>query len=351
MKPPPEHQALEDVARRLEELLETPAKASRSEGSATGSRPDVVIRVGEHVYFVEWKASGDVAGVAAGVRQLASHRNGSRGDQIALLAVPFMGDAGRRICSENGVSWLDLSGNARIDAPGVHVRVEGKENRFKRRGRPSNPFAPKSSRVVRWLLLHPEEFHVQQELAAAIGVGAGFVSRVVRRLEELGLIERNQNGAVRARDPRLLLEAWAEHYDFERNHLLRGHVTARSGDELLARMSSALSSSGIEHAATGLAGSWLLTHFAAFRTVTLYVADLPPRAVLDSLGFHEDERGASLWLALPRDEGVFLGAQENEGYPCAHPVQVWLDLKGHPERAGEAARHLEETLLTWRNRA
>ncbi|HUF76831.1 MAG TPA: type IV toxin-antitoxin system AbiEi family antitoxin [Longimicrobiales bacterium] len=310
-----------------------------------------MIRVGEHVYLVEWKASGDVAGVAAGVRQLASHRNGSQGDQFVLLAVPFMGDAGRRICSESGVSWLDLSGNARIDAPGVHVRVEGKENRFKRRGRPSNPFASKSSRVARWLLLHPDAFHVQQEMAAAIGVGAGFVSRVVRRLEQLGLIERNEQGAVRARDPKLLLEAWAEHYEFERHHLLRGHVAARSGEELLARISGACAGAGIEHAATGLAGAWLLTHFVAFRTVTFYVAEIPLGDVLDSLGFHEDERGANLWLALSRDEGVFLGVQERDGLPCAHPVQVWLDLKGHPERAGEAARHLEETLLTWRSRA
>jgi hypothetical protein len=351
VKPPPEHQALKEVARRLEDLIEAPASVASFEGSAAGSQVDAMIRVGQHVYVVEWKASGDVAGVAAGVRQLASSRNGKRSDRVPLLAVPFMGDAGRRICSDSGVNWLDLSGNARIDVPGVHVRVEGKENRFKRRGRPSNPFAPKSSRVARWLLLHQDEFHVQQEMAAAIGVGAGFVSRVVRRLEELGLLERNEQGAVRARDPKLLLEAWAEHYDFERHHLLRGHVTARSGDELLVRMSSALSSAGIEHAATGLAGAWLLTHFAAFRTVTFYVADLPPKAVLDSLGFHEDDRGANLWLALPRDEGVFLGTQERDGFPCAHPVQVWLDFKGHPERAGEAARHLEETLLSWRSRA
>lgn len=351
MKPPPEDQALKEVARRLAELLESPAKASQPAGSAAGSQPDAVVRAGGHVYLIEWKASGDVAGVSAGIRQLASIRNGSRASQVALLAVPFMGEAGRRICSESDVSWLDLSGNARIDAPGVHVRVEGKENRFKRRGRPSNPFAPKSSRVARWLLLHPDEYHVQQELAAAIDLGAGFVSRVVRRLEELELIERNEQGAVRASDPKLLLEAWGEHYEFERHHLLRGHVTARSGDELLARVSSALTSAGIEHAATGLAGAWLLTHFAAFRTVTCYVGELPTSDVLDSLGFHEDERGANLWLVLPRDEGVFLGAQEQDGLACAHPIQVWLDLKGQPERASEAAHHLDETLLTWRSRA
>jgi DNA-binding MarR family transcriptional regulator len=263
---------------------------------------------------------------------------------MGLLVVPFMGEAGRRLCSESGVSWLDLSGNARIVAPGVHVHVEGKENRFKRRGRPSDPFAPKSARVTRWLLVHPDEFHVQQELAAGIGVGAGFVSRIVRRLEQLGLIERDEQGAVRARDARLLREAWAEHYEFERHALLEGHVAARSGEELLARASKALARARIEHAATGLAGAWLHSHFASFRTVAVYVAELPSKAILDELGFHEDERGANVRLALPRDEGVFLGAEKKEGIPCAHPVQVWLDLKGQPERSGEAARHLEGVL-------
>jgi hypothetical protein len=177
------------------------------------------------------------------------------------------------------------------------------------------------------------------------------VSRVVRRLEALGLVERDEQRAVRASDPKLLLDAWAEVYEFQRHHQIRGHVAARSGEELLARISRACSRAGIEHAATGLAGAWLLTHFAAFRVVTCYVADLPPRDVLDGLGFHDDERGANVWLALPSDEGVFLGVEERDRIPCVHPIQVWLDLKGHPERAGEAARHLEETLLDGRARA
>jgi len=348
MNAPPPHLAVKQASRRLEELLGASPRASRQGPAAADA--DAVIRIGDHTFVLEWKASGDVAGVAAGVRNLDSSRNRARRGQVKLLVVPHMSESGQRICNESGVSWMDLSGNARIDAPGVHVHVEGKANRFKRRGRPSNAFAPKSSRIARWLLLHAEEFHVQQELAAAIGLGAGFVSRVVRRLEQLDLIERNERGAFRARDPRLLLEAWAEQYDFEQHHLLRGHVSARSGEELLARVSSACAGAGIEHVATGLAGAWLLSHFAAFRTVTCFVAELPPANVLDSLGFHEDERGANLWLALPKDQSVFLGAQARDGVPCAHPIQVWLDLKAHPERAGEAARHLEETLLTWTRR-
>jgi hypothetical protein len=39
---------------------------------------------------------------------------------------------------------------------------------------------------------------------------------------------------------------------------------------------------------------------------------------------------------------VFDGARVVEGVPCAHPVQVYVDLKDQPERATEAADHLKQ---------
>ena len=55
----------------------------------------------------------------------------------------------------------------------------------------------------------------------------------------------------------------------------------------------------------------------------------------------------NLWLAVPNDSGVFQGAVENDGIRCVHPVQVYLDLKEHPERSAEAADRLRTELLTW----
>gem|GEM_PF-4192249 len=57
--------------------------------------------------------------------------------------------------------------------------------------------------------------------------------------------------------------------------------------------------------------------------------------------------GAFVWLVFPRDEGVFHGVQEVDGVRCVHPVQVYVDLKGHPERADEAAEHLLREHLGW----
>lgn len=127
---------------------------------------------------------------------------------------------------------------------------------------------------------------------------------------------------------------------------MRGHVPARSGEELLHAASERFVGSGVRHAATGLGAAWAYVQFAAFRLVTFYVAQLPDRDVLSDIGFREDGPGANLWLVLPDDEGVLAGQVDRQGVTCVSPVQVYVDLKGHPERAEEAAttirRYYEE---------
>lgn len=280
-------------------------------------------------------------------RQARSYASILGKQAIPLVAVPFMGPAGRERCEKADVGWLDLSGNARILAPGVRVRVDGQPNRFKRPGRPSSAFAPKSARIARWLLIHLDEPMTQRQIAQATGMDEGFTSRIVAKLEEDDLVLREPDGAIRPRDPGLLLDAWREDYDFSKHRVLRGHAPARSGDALLRRMAEALRKRGEEYAATGLAAAWLLTKFTGFRIVTLYLAEQPSPALLEHLGFREGAAGANAWLVVPNDEGVFHGASDRDGIRCVHPVQAYLDLKGHPERAREAAEQLRADMPSW----
>jgi hypothetical protein len=111
-------------------------------------------------------------------------------------------------------------------------------------------------------------------------------------------------------------------------------------------ISEGLRDAGVRHAATGLAGAWLLAPHAKFRLATMYVEHRPSREALARLGFQEEQRGANAWLVVPRDDGVFDGVTERQGVPCAAPVQVLLDLKGHPERATEAADALRPLVLS-----
>jgi DNA-binding MarR family transcriptional regulator len=280
------------------------------------------------------------------------------------------------------MNFIDLSGNARLSAPGLLIHVEGCPNLFKAAGRPSDVFAPKSSRITRWLLTNSysawtipglerstklgptmrrdEEYGIR-ELADSTDMDPGLTSRVIGRLEANGLIQglhRKSDGrlaAVRATKPGLLLDAWRAEYKFFRHDVLQGHISARSSEELLRDLDEKFRSAGIQHAATGLGAAWLFTQFAAFRLVTFYV-DQRPETLLRDIAFRADPRGANVWLVVPNDEGVFLPTRtprdydvraRNDDIKCVHPVQIYIDLKDHPERAGEAATELRTRLLGW----
>lgn len=96
-------------------------------------------------------------------------------------------------------------------------------------GRPSNPFAPKSSRISRFLLIHPSQRFRQKKIAERTGVGRGWTSKVVRRLEEKGLVARREDGRIEVPDPPLLLSAWHEKYDFSKHRALLAKLRVSAG--------------------------------------------------------------------------------------------------------------------------
>jgi Holliday junction resolvase len=340
----------QEVPKRLAELLAVPqsrVKVQRQPAAGRGKpgEVDLLVSAGNFHFIVECKTKGEAAPVAMAARSAREFAEQSKRKSIPLVAVPYMGEVGRRLCEEAEVCWLDLSGNAHLVAPGLRVNIEGKPNQFKRLGRPRSLFAPKSSRIARWLLVEPARAFSQRELAKASGLDEGFTSRIVRQLEEQRLVSRDSAGAVKVADYDALLDAWREAYDFSKHHILRGHIAARSSDEILRQLAGQLKRHHIEHAATGLAGAWLLNQFAGFRLVVFYVGQMPPAEAQQGMGFHEEARGENVWLVVPNDEGVFHGAEEREGIRCVHPVQVYLDLKDHPERSAEAAEALRKNLL------
>jgi hypothetical protein len=309
---------------------------------------DIVVEQGQLWLAVELKHNNDAASVGSAIAQVKEYAGRLGKRSVPVVATRFMGDVGKRLCDQAGVSWFDLSGNAHIVAPGLRIIIEGKPNKYVRRGRPSSAFAPKSARIARHLLIEPQRFFRQQELSRETGLDDGYTSRIVRRLDQDGLLEKNKVGAIRVRDPNLMLDAWAETYAFDKHYIVRGHVTARAGDELLSRLAKTLEAGRARYAATGLAAAWLHTEFAGFRLVTFFVERPPSEKALKEMGFREEPKGANVWLVTPDDEGVFDGVVAKGGILCVHPVQAYLDLLAHPERAGEAADALRARLLKWK---
>lgn len=334
----------EQVAARLAELLDEPVT---EEPRADRPSTDLTLSAGAHTFLIEFASSGATGPISAALRQLEASGPDLDGRGIPLIVVPYMGETGRRLCEQADVSWVDLSGNAGIRAPGLRILVRGQPNRFKGPGRPSSAFAPKSSRITRWMLMYPERWASQREIARATDMDEGYTSRIVGKLEEDELIVRNQEGEIRPRNPDVLLDAWSEDYDFFKHRVIRGHVAARSGADLMVRVAEAAAGFDSKFAFTGLPAASLMTDFAAFRLVTGYSAASPDARLLEQLGFREGQTGANVWFVIPNDEGVFHGASARRALPCVHPVQAYLDLLDLPERAEEAAEHLRQAKLTW----
>lgn len=331
-----EREAARQLPRLLSELLdEDDLRLDREPEVAPGRRADFGFADSRgRRWVVEFKADSRPGRVLDSVAQLHAYAGG---DAIPLLVVPYMSDAGARVAEDAGVNWLDLSGNASIRAENLLVWVQGRPSAYRSRGRPSSPFAPRSARVARVLLLDPSRWWRQRDLVEETGLNNGTVSRVVRRLRDELLLE-NHGREVRPRDPGLLLDAWADDYRFDHHDVVAAHVSG-SGIEVARAVAERLKDAEVHHAFTGLSAAWAIDRFARFRMNTVYVEG-DPRDAADVLGARQSARGANLEIVGPDDAGVFAGERAWGGLNCASLPQVYLDLRHLPERADEAARHL-----------
>lgn len=289
------------------------------------------------------KSSNRSAIVAQAARQAAA--GAERTDALPVVVVPFMGRAGAAAAAESGVSWIDLSGNADLRVPGrLVVHVEGKPNRRPERGRPSTPFAPASSRIARRMLIEPDRWWRQRDLALASGLAPSQVSKVVHRLVEEDLVLADgvaQGARYRPSSADALLDGWAGEYDFRSHLRIPVHITGR-GVAVAESLGDLLRSADVRHAFTGLPAAWQIDGFAQFRLVSVYVEE-ELEGLVARLGLRqEDEGGANVELIAPSDRGVFDGGTEFGALSCVHPVQTYLDLLRLPERAQEAAEHIRE---------
>lgn len=333
-----EREAVQELPRLLTDLLDRrPATVKRELVTRDGKRADVAVELDGQTWIFEVKSSSRPGVVAAAKEQLGSLA-AELGADMSILVVPYMTPAGSKAAADINLNWVDLSGNASIrEGDNFYIHVEGKPNRYPQRGRPSSPFAPKSARVTRELLISPQRWWRQKEIADATGLDDGQVSRTVGRLREEELLDETEH-QFRPRDPLLLLDAWAAEYRFDRHEFVYGHISG-SGIELTRKLAARLADADVAHAFTGLPAAWLLNHFASFRLNSVYIKG-DPLEVAYEIGLRLEERGANVQLLVPDDEGVFSGEHELGDVTCVSPPQVYVDLVHLPERATEAAEEL-----------
>jgi hypothetical protein len=302
----------------------------------------IKLQVGAHRFYIHWKSASSSSAILHAIHFLAS----DKGDFVPIVAVPFMGPTGKKLCERERINWMDLSGNAFILAPGLCINQCGMPNKFIAKGRKASVFAPKSSRIIRWLLLNPKRNFTNKLLSNETGVDPGHASRILEQLARMEYVLRDQSGVFTLSNPTLLLGDWRDDYNFyKHNELIMGHIPAQSSEELVKDLAMHLTEGEIpQFAFTGLAAAWQYTHWVTFRLVTVYLNTRPSPNLLSELHFNDEPRGSNTWLVIPKDEGVFMGSENFSGLPFVSKVQAYVDLKDQPERSDEAAKELYSTI-------
>jgi DNA-binding transcriptional ArsR family regulator len=188
-------------------------------------------------------------------RIFVSYRQSSAEARDALRAagISFAGDDDRVFVRAPGI-LVERDERTRAQ-PAKHWELGAGEETSVR-----NPFAKRSSRVARWLLLHHTELFSVSELANAVDLNPAAVSRVVRALEEAAFVRKAKPDAggrrrnVHLERPCALLDAWLPLWERRRVRYRHWDIGARDVDEALGLLRAAFEDGYDGWAIGGLAG-------------------------------------------------------------------------------------------------
>lgn len=311
---------------------------STDDGSLSFPDADLVLRV-------EQKAHVDAV-----IAHSIEDRNVGRPEPLLVVARTTTSGA-REILESNGISYVDGTGNAAIDLPGLHVRTGS----LTRSGSftadavivpsvsaPALPrLAGKAGLIAQALILEPERAWTLDAMADRAGVSTALAHRVFTRLERATVLAADGRGPRKTRrvtSPAALLDLWAEEAVEPKERRTPAYALLR-GDGA-REVSSRLAKHDLAHAVTGVAAaarrapvltSVVVTEVRveAARTSAEVAAAAEARLV---------DEGANLVFIQGPDDAELRLRRELEGVWLAAETRVYLDALRDPRRGTEQAR-------------
>ncbi|MEW6583531.1 MAG: hypothetical protein AB1416_12315 [Actinomycetota bacterium] len=282
--------------------------------------------------------------------QLASDARAS--SQPLLVAFARSSPDARALLRERGVSYAAGDGEIFVLAPPVYVERPARRRVTALPGpAPTTPFATRSSRVPRWLLLHVDERPTIRLLSQAVDLSEATVSRAVQALAEDGLaaVHHDPDDArrrrVRVRDAGALLDAFERAVATRRHRRVTWDVGARDSESALTALRDAATHLGLPYAVGGVAGAAFLRRAVDPADVTLWIAaDDVDRWAGELVAAPSRPGPGRITAHLAADPFTLTLATEHSGIRVADPVQLYLDCRRSGERALEAADAVREEM-------
>jgi hypothetical protein len=313
------------------------------------SQPDLVI----HVSYKDLKfdligeviaqhSSSVLKAKIAVLKSYVRHNNAL----IPIIIAEYLSPERRAQCRDEGIYYMDLSGNVFIKYESIHVERNGFPNLYpeKRKGR--GVFSDKASLILREAFKDSRRKWGIRELARKIELDPGFVSRIARELEKRNYISY-RDSKLKLQDPESILKDWVYEYDYKKNKEFRFFCMSKGHDEIIEKMKRLKIPDRINYAFGFHAGAGLISPYAVYSEVHIYINEKDSiKWFAENLKLREVDEGANLIFLLPfYKQSVFYDIQKKDSLKIVSDLQLYLDLYKYPIRGLEQAEHIYENRL------
>ncbi|MHC4204481.1 MAG: hypothetical protein ACYSTT_07500 [Planctomycetota bacterium] len=270
---------------------------------------------------------------------------------VPLVIAPYIGAKQAKILADNGISWIDLSGNMSVRIPNrVYIERTGKPNRFPDTAPIKKIFQGTSSLVSRALLLQPEGFSSLYEMVNFINkrnatITLSTVSKVVKKLDEELLINRDKS-LVAVADREKLLERLAQGYmnSMDRKAGKTYRYATDKPDAMFAAFNERLS---IDYVACGFYAAQI-KGLAVTDKITIFVRSMESvnrAAVRNQIQITPDTEFGNVSITEAKDPGVWFNADCKITDSVVDDIELYLEMIADTPRGPKVAEQLKRRIL------
>jgi hypothetical protein len=269
---------------------------------------------------------------------------------VPMIIAPYMSKKESDRLREEGISWIDLSGNMLIQAsPSIYIERTGRPNQYPDTSPIKNIYKGTSSLVCRALLLKPEGFSSLYEVVDFINARNGTitlatVSKVLISLEENLIVDKTK-GKICVKQPAVLLENLASGYaDYSRQQKNRQY---RYDVEKTNELSTILFNTQVDYAYCGFYAAQL-KGLGVTEQITLFVRSIgelkKALSMKPDIARPDEEYGRVIFIET-NNPGAWFNVQDEPLKKTVDELELYLEMMSDTPRGPKIAESLKERIL------
>ena len=271
-------------------------------------------------------------------------------DLVPVIVAPYISKSQAKILADEGISWIDLSGNMVVQAPNqLYVERTGKPNKFPDIAPIKKIFQGVSSLVSRALLLKPDGFSSLYEVADFINsrnanITVSTVSKVLKSLEQELLVDKSKS-LISARDSEKLLERLTEDYISSTKRKVR--KTYRFATDSTQKLFYTFFERPIDCVACGFYAA-KLKGLAVTDLVTIFVKDIEQvrkAVVYNWIAITPDAEFGNISITETNDPGVWFNTRLLRYNAVVDDIELYLEMMADTPRGPKIAKLLKGRIL------